>query len=188
MAFTFTGNQGYAGRSGTLKIESNARNLMLWIGDIEMILGAGMGAFMRTAMDPYLRRTAASYFRQQGGPGAGQAVIPWQPLEPATEQIRIAQGYQPGPINDRSGEMKRFITQQPNPQILSGPGLATMFWPGAPSNQETAKKLRTAAGGKAQPKTPPRPVIGVTQSDVVNTISLLSAWFTLQCQMLHPAP
>lgn len=139
-----------------------------------------MEGFLDGPVDAHFHDLIADAFDDEGGRGG-----PWEPLEAVTIEIRTSQGYPPGPINDRSGDMKAW---------LEGGGQFT-FRNGNPSLNvvdESAgtglrrEKLKVAQQGKKpgmRGETPPRPVLDYDESDVVVVSELLVEWFLFQMSL-----
>lgn len=132
----------------------------------------GLAEFMDATVDPFLRMRTEDRFAQEGDDVVGS----WQPLQLATQQIRASKGFSPAhPINVRTGKMRNFLVNRPADVKPNGFG-ATLTYPGPIGDSELFEKLSTAQGGKSYPSTPPRPVIGVNENDMLFVTSELVAW------------
>lgn len=132
----------------------------------------GLIEFMEDHVDPYLRRRIANRFLAEGDDVSGH----WHPLTRATELIRARQGFPPQhPINVRTRQMKDFLISTPSQVRSSGPEVILTHPPPIASG-EINRKIATAQGGKANPPTPARPVIGVNENDLLYITSSLTAY------------
>lgn len=110
------------------------------------------------------------FFNQQGTDAA-----PWQPLSEVTIADREAQGFGPGPINERTGELRAFVTDSPGTiRVLET--LAVLTFPGPTPNGELGKKVRTAQQGGSFKghSVPARPVMDADESDMLYVMSALA--------------
>lgn len=129
-----------------------------------------IAGFLGAKVMPYLTARAQNRFSNEGDDVVGG----WRPLSAATENFRStgrAQGMwavgDAHPINVRTHELERYVTSGTG-VVAPNPSGAILQYPN-PSNVRTPElreKLRTAARGKAQPNTPPRPVLGVNERDM----------------------
>jgi hypothetical protein len=112
------------------------------------------GFLLRNTAD-YIHRRTRDRFTGEGDDVTGA----WQPLQPATEAIRVSRGYPgPHPINVRTGDMESFLAADPG--AITGQTTWTFPAPGAATG-ELAEKIKTAQQGKASPST----VIGMNNVD-----------------------
>lgn len=134
--------------------------------------------FMNGVMGPELRKRAASRFANEGDDASG----PWASLGYVSQKIRewgIQKGHYPGispqhPINQRTGELKTFVTGAQGDVILNSGGVSLAFpGIGQPSPRIT-KKLKTAQHGTA--RGPKRPVLAVSGTDMAIFESELMSW------------
>jgi len=134
-----------------------------------------IGAFLGGVVGPFLEGRARSRFANEGDDAVGK----WAPLQQTTVDIRESQGYGGAhPINHRTGELEEFITGSGNYTTVH-PWGATLQFPGASPIGEMEEKVRTAQMGKsAQYKggsdTVPRPVLGLSETDLVYVMSALA--------------
>lgn len=132
---------------------------------------AAWSVFLYGVVGPYLRERAEARFAAEGDDVSGK----WLPHHPTTRHFRQSQGYPEGPINHRTGEMERWITQGQGAAIPVGPAaLLTFPDPALPMDADLVEKVRTAQGGKAQPKTPARPVLGINGQDAIHIVAAMS--------------
>lgn len=123
---------------------------------------SALAVFLKNEMEPYLQQRAAQRFASEGDDATGT----WLPLSPATESMRISQGFAgPHPINKRTGELERYITQSAG-NINSAPGGIELVYPGTDPTGALFDKTSTAQKGKPNPKTNPRPVLAVGATDM----------------------
>lgn len=131
------------------------------------LLSPNIGAFLHVTVDPYLQQRAAARFGSEGDDVVGQ----WLPLTPATQSIRAGQGYGADhPINRRTGELEDYIVRSGG-SVNVNPAGATLTFPGAPASGELADKVQTAQVGRAFPATPPRPVLGLNDNDLIAVLT-----------------
>lgn len=145
----------------------NASSVYAGLSRLERALtGSGLADFFATTAAPYLAVRAQNRFSQEGDDAVGA----WAPLRQFTQNIRASQGYGPAhPINKRTGELENYIVGSP-PAIVSGTDGGVMRFPGPAASGKLAEKVRTAQigfdGGKSRPSTVPRPVLGVSVTDL----------------------
>lgn len=128
-----------------------------------------IAAFLGAAVGPYLEKRAEARFADEGDDAVGQ----WAPLKEVTVGIREAQGYGAGPINHRSGELEEYITGSGSAIVAHSWG-ASLTFPGASPVGELEEKVRTAQQGKDYPATVPRPVLGISETDLVYVLTALA--------------
>lgn len=122
----------------------------------------GMIPFMEMVIAPQLSRRAKGRFAGEGDAAVGGK---WAPLRPATVVMRTQQGYGPGPINRRTGELENWVTNGGQDAFPVGPD-TTMQFPGKPISGELERKVQRAQQGDGG-RTVPRPVLAVDESDLV---------------------
>lgn len=131
----------------------------------EVLSPASMAEFLGYEIQPYIKQRASDRFASEGDDVSG----PWLPLTDATIGIRESQGFSEGPINVRTGELENYITNTSG-AITASPE-AILSYPGRDPAGELGDKVLTAQQGKDSPRTPPRPVIGLDQSDLTYVLS-----------------
>lgn len=137
-----------------------------------------MAEFLGTSVDPYIRHRAEQRFQSEGDDVSGR----WLPLADATQAIRAASGYgASGPINVRTGELEAYVVGTPGISTPEAYG-ASLTSPGIPPTGELEAKVRTAQSGKDNPRTPPRPVIGMNEGDLAAVLTMLSGFFIERMQ------
>lgn len=160
--------------SPTIYIDVNARRVDALLLRLDTAMSPlGIAQYMKVAVDPWIRRRVKERFDAEGDDAVGR----WLPLSPETRIIRAAKGFQPdGPINVRTGELERFITQGAVERITPTSSGATYVYPGLGFGGELRTKYDTAQAGKKSPRTPPRPVVGIGERDLAHVLSSLSMW------------
>jgi len=129
----------------------------------ETISPAGLTAFLTTFMGPELARRAENRFANEGDDAVGA----WAPLAPSTIGYwRPSQGYPSDPINYRSGELYRWVTQSGWDAVPTGDGAILRFPGSTPSSGTLFKKVQVAQFGMEDPRTPARPVLGLSTADL----------------------
>lgn len=122
----------------------------------------GLTAFLGASIGPYLSQRAKQRFASEGDDVTG----PWAPLKPATITIRQSQNYGSGPINRRTGELENWVVGSGWDAYPTGMG-ASMRFPGKPPTGELKAKVQTAQGGRVNPPTVARPVLGLNENDLL---------------------
>ncbi len=136
--------------------------------------GSALGVFLDTQIAPYLGERAAHRFAAEGDDVVGQ----WAPLQPATEEIREAQGFPPDhPINARTHDLENYVTSGRGTITRDVMG-ATLSYPELSTESRGIQdKMRTAQVGKPSPQTVARPVLGVNEADLSATLIRLLMWY-----------
>lgn len=125
----------------------------------------GLQAFMRNQVDTYLRQRADQRFRSEGDAAVGGT---WDPLKESTEWFRRRQGFPAQhPINQRTGELREFVTKTPG-SVAGVAGGFQLTLPGETPTGELYDKLATAQQGRGNPATEARPVLGIDMIDGVS--------------------
>lgn len=126
----------------------------------------GLTSFLAMSVFPYLLNRAQQRFQNEGDDAVGK----WAPLAPATEVIRQTMGYGGAhPINVRTGELERYITQGSVTSSVRASGLgAFLQHPASPPTGKLKSKLKTAQQGDPSfgRGVPPRPVLGMNETDL----------------------
>ena len=129
-----------------------------------------IAGFLGAEIDPYIRDRARDRFKSEGDDVSGK----WAPLQQSTQNIREQMGYgAAGPINRRTGALEEYITGAPNRLTIHGLG-ATLQMPGPQPTGELKSKVQTAQQGRNQPRTVPRPVIGLNERDLTFVLTALA--------------
>lgn len=139
---------------------------------INLLSPEGASAFLAAEMGPYLSKRAKQRFANEGDDAVGQ----WLPLAPATQAIREASNYPVAgdhPINRRSGELEDWVVGGGWNAYPTGLG-ASMQYPSRAPSGELRKKVETAQKGKAYPRTPARPVLAVSETDMIFFLAAFS--------------
>lgn len=132
----------------------------------------GLAAFMSQVVDPYLHHRAHDRFVSEGDDATGR----WLPLKPSTVVMRTEQGF-PGahPINRRTGELERFITERPG-RIGQEGAFTTLTLPDHVPSGELGKKFVAAQTGKVPGRKAhsARPVLKLNERDMISVVTELS--------------
>jgi hypothetical protein len=162
--------------TGFITIFGDAAGVEYLLNKVSVSLSPiGMAAFMGGSVDAYLHNRARDRFQNEGDDAVGK----WLPLAAATQEIRASQGYGPDhPINVRTHELENYIVGSPS-EITVTPVGATLTLPGKEPAGRLQKKVRTAQAGTDIPLTPPRPVLGMNETDLIFVMDALSAHIAL---------
>lgn len=121
---------------------------------------AAIATFLGAQVVPYLQARATARFASEGDDVVGG----WAPLKQATQDIRSQQGYGSAhPINRRTGELERFITEGSG-DLQVHPWGASVSLPGRLPDSEMAAKVTRAQVG--DDRTVARPVLGMNERDL----------------------
>lgn len=103
----------------------------------------------------------------------------WRPLSQVTIMDREAQGFGAGPINERTGELRAFVTDSPGEIRVLGT-LAVLTYPGKIPAGELGRKVKTAQqGGTFKGNAvPARPVIDADETDMLYLMSALAFYIS----------
>jgi hypothetical protein len=119
--------------------------------------------FLQDRVYPAMEERARRRFASGGDESVGGA---WAALKPATQEIRDKGGFgRTGPINVRTGELKRHVLSQA-PDVVPMPGGGTLYFPRRGGSGDVMDKMQTAQSGSPDPRTVPRPVVGVSAFDM----------------------
>lgn len=153
------------------EIVGNRQGVQFMLDRIDSALSpVGLAAFLHGSVAPWLEERAEQRFAKQGDDASGR----WAPLKPITVEIREEEGYGPGPINQRTHELRDYILGVGS-DVTAGPGLASLTFPGKPANTQRLKtKVETAQKGKARPATVKRPVLAVNERDLGQVLTSLA--------------
>lgn len=134
----------------------------------------GLATFLTTVVDPFIRNRIQQRFASEGDDVSGA----WHPLAVATQQIRASYGFPSDhPINVRTGKLASYLIGTRGDVKQTGVGAALQHPPPG-ADAIMAKKIKTAQSGSSSPSTPPRPVIGVNENDLMFVTSSLVAWLS----------
>jgi len=158
-------------------------NVIINVESVEKLLAsamfavgpAGAAAFLGGPMQQVIKTRASERFTTQGEDVSGGGWKAWEPLKDSTIDFRRAQGFGPTPINVRTGELERYITQSDATVTPTATG-AAMTYPGQPATGLVREKVETAQAGKPSPKTPPRPVLGLSTPDLELALVSMNQW------------
>lgn len=132
-----------------------------WLGS------ANLRRFIADDFEDIMQEGAARRFDTESSEDNGA----WEQLRVATQIFRARAGFPPAhPINERTGEMKHYLTSQTGTVTLrSGVDSMSGDWPSKPSG-ELLEKLSTAASGKRGQNgfadTPAREVVWATEGQL----------------------
>lgn len=150
-----------------LQIEGDSREVHLRLKGLEQAFNPVLMAanlFRRRIHDDVVEQIERRFQSETDPTGK-----PWAPLAPYTEQMRADGGFGPAhPINVRTGTMKRHLLDSP-PSIIPTPGSVTYRHPATPGEGDVPNKIKVAQMGGQQSgfrDTPPRPVLGMDESDL----------------------
>lgn len=121
-----------------------------------------IAGFLGATVDPYLRTRARNRFRDEGDDAVGS----WAPLKESTQDIRAQSDYGAAhPINVRTGELERYILDSPN-RLTIAPWGSALTLPGTPPAGVLKDKVSIAQIGGGEYNTRPRPVLGLSETDL----------------------
>jgi len=130
---------------------------------ITLLSPPGAAAFLGTTIGPYLAKRAKQRFDSEGDDVTGL----WASLKPATIVIRHNQGYPPGPINRRTGELEEWVVGGTGFSYPTGFGASLRFPKDRPAGELRKKVMTAQKGKKKDPPTTARPVLGVNETDLI---------------------
>lgn len=159
-----------AGPEMQVIIDVDARDVDRMLGKMETLLSPAMLAtFLGGPVVEHFQDKFNRFFEQQGIDNQA-----WQPLSEVTIADREAQGFGPGPINERTGEMRAYVTDSPGDIRILGT-LSVLTYPGKTPSGEMGRKLKTAQkGGTFQGHAvPARPVMDADETDMLYLMSAL---------------
>lgn len=134
---------------------------MLKVLDTAMSAPA-IGAMLTQQIEPFIKERAAKRFAGEGDDAVGK----WAPLSSETERIRSSQGFSPAhPINVRTTELENYIVRGTGSVNIFSEG-ATLQYPKPSGKLSIREKMATAQKGRAKPRTVPRPVLGLSHTDL----------------------
>lgn len=162
---------------GDLHIEVDASEVESLLSRVDYAIHPiALTDFMTGWAPGHLHRMAAERFAMQGDHVRGA----WWPLAPATEEIRERYGFPPSePINVRTGRLRDWLISDQGVVSPSADGV-TMVYPGSAPSAAEEQKLATAQKGRGgngiipTGRTPPRPVLSVSQYDLMGFMVGLS--------------
>lgn len=130
--------------------------------------------FIQDDLAAFLQLRAEERFKNEGDDAVGA----WAPLSAATENIRASKGFSSAhPINKRTGDLERFVTGSRGKLTSEGGGFGITF-PDDPPSGDLSQKMITAQIGRPNPRSPARPVVGLSQVDEEGIMDLLSEYIT----------
>lgn len=161
--------------STRLEIEVDSESVeQLLQGTAHALDTVGMYTFLSGVVGPWLKSRAEDRFAAEGDDVTGH----WKPLAAYTQRVRAAAGYgAEHPINKRTGELERYITDG-GWDVFATPVLSTLVFPGNAPTTRQAEKVAVAQLGSSFPSTPARPVLGMNETDLVFVIAALGVYIT----------
>lgn len=154
--------------------------LVIWVDDAnaeaallrlqETLSPPSLMLFMNSVVEPHIKDRIRDRFNSEGDDASGK----WAPLAEATLAVREAYGFDPGPINVRTGEFREYITGAEGEfkEEEAELGVSWSYPADVGIEEDLYQKLRTAQVGATQSsgqfagsKTPPRPVLAVSEAD-----------------------
>lgn len=127
----------------------------------------GIDKVMRIDVHPLMKNRISERFEQEGDTTVGT----WADITDVTKDIRAELGFPEGPINYRTGQLRRWV-EDSYQMNRTGANVVEMAMPGPFTNPTLEKKFRKAQQGKAPGSkivTVARPVlaIGQVENDMV---------------------
>jgi hypothetical protein len=130
---------------------------------MESLSPRGMDNVLRTDIHPLMMDRVRDRFINEGDSTVGG----WAPLSEATQEIRGSMGFgEEHPINERTGQLRRFVESSFQMNKLGD--TVELQMPGPFNSPTIEKKFRKAQQGKAPGSkivTVPRPVLAVGQAE-----------------------
>lgn len=155
-----------------IEITGDSTPVDVLLSRVEAVLSIpGTQVWLTNEVLPYIKQRASSRFSNEGDDVSGR----WPQLSATTIEIRESQGFGSGPINVRTGELERYITGSPgvvNGRVLTYPDHS----PGSGTDGYLEAKIMTAQEGRANPRTPPRPVLGLNENDLAFAVASLATF------------
>lgn len=110
--------------------------------------------------------------------GGGDDVVgEWEPLAPATLNIKENTGTRNSGINIRTGALYDWITEADGTLIDPTGETQILEWPGAPpARSELTDKLWNLQFGSDDPPADPRPLIGANSTDLAAILTILGSF------------
>ncbi len=122
-----------------------------------------LASFLHGPVGQYLQERAKRRFAAEGDDAVGK----WEPLQDSTVQMRLSMNYGgEHPINKRTGELENWVVNSGWHAYPQSTG-ASMAYPGGQPSGILLKKVQTAQGGATNPRTDPRPVLGLSETDLI---------------------
>lgn len=146
----------------------------------DKILALAEGALSFKRLGIVLETLVVDYFQQRTerrfAMGGDNASGGWDDLHPATVLIREAEGFDAGPINVRSGELKRSVMTSPG-EVEATDIQAELRWPTSDVTSQP-KYMGAQQGVPFNPNplygpTVPRPVVAIDETDAVMVMGIL---------------
>lgn len=156
------------------EIVGDAAGVQAMLSHLDSALSpVAMAGFLGVEIGSYLKERARNRFESEGDDVTGK----WAPLMDSTVRVRETGPWNISgehPINKRTGELEEYITGSDIFAWAHSMG-ATVRYPGRVTNKRSIRaKMETAQRGKANPKTPARPVLGMNERDLAFVITELA--------------
>lgn len=133
----------------------------------------GLYYFLAGEVAPWIKSRAEKRFASEGDDVSGK----WEELAPSTQDRRMNGDWPVGPahpINVRTGELRDYIVGS-DPLIVASEVVSTLTYPGnEPRTRSLTEKMTTAQVGRTTPRTSPRPVIGISETDLAYVMGALA--------------
>lgn len=153
-------------------IRYQAKQVIAALGRLEFALsGPGLAQAIQMIMTTPARESTMARFADEGDASSGK----WLPLTQRTIDIRQSEGFGPGPINVRTGEMRAWATGGDVGVKAQGPAFAHLTYPHSPPGGELERKVSVAQSGDGD-RTPARPILSWTDSDLEALMIGLAGW------------
>lgn len=120
----------------------------------------GLGVFLSGTIRPYLQERVLARFGSEGDEAVGG---PWAALAPSTIANRIALGFESGPIQQRTGELISFFSN--DGEIRSTLIGTNLIYPSPTPAGDLYYKLASAQRGNLRTGAPPRPILALDSLD-----------------------
>lgn len=138
----------------------------------EILTPDGLALWLGSEVGEYLKKRAEARFASEGDDVTG----PWAPLQDATVQIRLGQNFGGAhPINRRTGQLEDWVVNsgwRAYPTSMGG----SLAYPDNTPTGILLEKVQTAQKGSDNPRTPPRPVLGVNENDMLYVLSMFGTY------------
>lgn len=156
-----------------ITIETDSKSAQGVVDELrDRLDAAGLSQFLEKVVEPFIKLRIENRFGSEGD----DVTNAWQPLRVATQLIRASYGFPPDhPINVRTSQMKDFLVNSRSDIKASGADVE-LIHPPPTGSRSLDDKIKTAQMGKSKPKTPPRPVLGFNENDLLFVTSELAAY------------
>jgi hypothetical protein len=153
-------------------IDVEARDVIAKLTRLSAALSPPMlEQFLLGSVVPYIQERIKRRFATQGD----DAVEKWDPLQPSTQEERIAEGYSPDDINYRTGELFDYIANADG-DVSTGAISANLTYPKLDTEEAVLYQFVAAQAGVPSQGVPARPVLALSEADLWWTIGSLEAF------------